>query len=83
MTNSPTFLPYGRQAIDDEDIAAVAATLRGEYLTTGPMVAAFESEFAKATGQKRPWPATAGRPRCIWQHWRSTSSPARRLLCQH
>ena len=32
------FLPYGRQTIDDDDIAAVAAVLRGEALTTGPEV---------------------------------------------
>src|SRR5690606_11261807 len=44
------FLPYGRQWIDDEDVAAVADALRGDFLTTGPLVARFESAFAKATG---------------------------------
>ena len=33
------FLPYGRHCIDDDDIAAVEAVLRGAYLTTGPAVA--------------------------------------------
>lgn len=43
-------LPYGRQHIDDEDIAAVVEVLRSDWLTTGPNVAAFESAFAEATG---------------------------------
>ncbi|QUS42346.1 UDP-4-amino-4,6-dideoxy-N-acetyl-beta-L-altrosamine transaminase [Tardiphaga alba] len=40
------FLPYGRQLIEDDDIEAVAAVLRGDYLTTGPTVAAFETALA-------------------------------------
>jgi UDP-4-amino-4,6-dideoxy-N-acetyl-beta-L-altrosamine transaminase len=42
------FLPYGRQSIEDDDIAAVAAALRGDYLTTGPLVGRFEEALAKA-----------------------------------
>ncbi|MBM3863943.1 MAG: UDP-4-amino-4,6-dideoxy-N-acetyl-beta-L-altrosamine transaminase [Verrucomicrobia bacterium] len=44
------FLPYGRQWIDDEDIAAVARVLRSDFLTSGPEVDAFEKEFAAMTG---------------------------------
>jgi UDP-4-amino-4,6-dideoxy-N-acetyl-beta-L-altrosamine transaminase len=44
------FLPYGRQAIDDDDIAAVVAALRDDYLTTGPRVAAFEQALGAAVG---------------------------------
>jgi UDP-4-amino-4,6-dideoxy-N-acetyl-beta-L-altrosamine transaminase len=44
------FLPYGRQSIDEDDIAAVANALRGDYLTTGPTVAAFEKSLAQETG---------------------------------
>ncbi len=40
-------LPYGRQKIDEEEIASVIQVLRSDYLTTGPMVEAFEQEFAK------------------------------------
>jgi len=36
------FLSYGKQWIDDADIAAVTKTLMGEYLTQGPAVAEFE-----------------------------------------
>ena len=42
------FLPYGRHCIDDDDIAAVEAVLRGAFLTTGPAVAAFERALADA-----------------------------------
>ena len=44
----PGFLPYGRQTIEDDDIAAVVEVLRGEFLTTGPTVEAFEAAFAAA-----------------------------------
>jgi UDP-4-amino-4,6-dideoxy-N-acetyl-beta-L-altrosamine transaminase len=44
-----SFLPYGRQSIDDSDIAAVAAVLRSDWLTTGPAVDAFEADFAAKT----------------------------------
>lgn len=41
-------IPYGRQSIDDDDIAAVVATLRGDWLTQGPAVRAFEDAVATA-----------------------------------
>jgi UDP-4-amino-4,6-dideoxy-N-acetyl-beta-L-altrosamine transaminase len=46
------FLPYGRQVIEDDDIAAVCDVLRGEYLTTGPAVARFEEAVANYVGAK-------------------------------
>jgi UDP-4-amino-4,6-dideoxy-N-acetyl-beta-L-altrosamine transaminase len=46
----PPFLPYGRQLIEDDDIAAVAEVLRSDVLTTGPAVAAFEGDLAAAVG---------------------------------
>jgi len=45
---SEPFLPYGRQSIDDSDLAAVARVLKSDYLTTGPEIPAFEAEFAAA-----------------------------------
>ncbi|HWA91621.1 MAG TPA: UDP-4-amino-4,6-dideoxy-N-acetyl-beta-L-altrosamine transaminase [Rhizomicrobium sp.] len=48
----PAFLPYGRQVIEDDDIAAVTEVLRGDYLTTGPAVARFEQALASYTGAK-------------------------------
>lgn len=43
-------LPYGRQWVDEEDVEAVARVLRGDWLTTGPLVAEFEAELARAAG---------------------------------
>ncbi|TMR10556.1 UDP-4-amino-4,6-dideoxy-N-acetyl-beta-L-altrosamine transaminase [Nonomuraea turkmeniaca] len=43
-------LPYGRQSITESDVEAVAGVLRGDWLTTGPAVAAFEAELARWTG---------------------------------
>lgn len=52
MTASPPFLPYGRQLIEDDDVAAVAEALRSDYLTTGPRVEAFERAFAETVGAR-------------------------------
>ncbi len=46
------FLPYGRQVIEDDDVAAVVEALRSDYLTTGPRVGEFEQALADATGAK-------------------------------
>ena len=51
-TLSTPFLPYGRQVIEDDDVAAVSEVLRGEYLTTGPAVARFEQALADYVGAK-------------------------------
>jgi len=45
-----TLLPYGRQQIDDDDIAAVIEVLQSDWLTTGPMVDRFEQIFADFVG---------------------------------
>ncbi len=50
MATDPDFIPYGRQSIDEADIAAVVEVLRSDYLTTGPMIGAFESAVAAYTG---------------------------------
>lgn len=45
-------IPYGKQHITDEDIAAVIETLKSPFLTSGPKVAEFEAAFAKYIGCK-------------------------------
>ncbi|MEO1056163.1 MAG: UDP-4-amino-4,6-dideoxy-N-acetyl-beta-L-altrosamine transaminase [Actinomycetota bacterium] len=45
-----TRLPYGRQTIDDDDVEAVAATLRGDWLTQGPAIERFEHALAERVG---------------------------------
>jgi perosamine synthetase len=46
----PNLLPYGRQQIDEDDIAAVVEILQSDWLTTGPKVDEFETAFAKVVG---------------------------------
>ncbi|KHF39883.1 UDP-4-amino-4,6-dideoxy-N-acetyl-beta-L-altrosamine transaminase [Halalkalibacter okhensis] len=47
-----SYLPYGRQWIDDEDIKAVVEVLKSDYLTTGPIISQFEIEIAAYVGAK-------------------------------
>lgn len=47
-----TMLPYGRQFIDDDDIAAVVEVLRLPMLTTGSRVDQFEKDLAEYVGAK-------------------------------
>ena len=49
---SSTFIPYGRQIIDEDDIQAVVSVLRSDWLTTGPAVDAFEQAVCAFTGAK-------------------------------
>jgi UDP-4-amino-4,6-dideoxy-N-acetyl-beta-L-altrosamine transaminase len=46
------FLPYGRQLIDSDDIAAIGDALRGDLLTTGPLVGKFECALARTIGAR-------------------------------
>jgi len=43
-------IPYGRQSISDEDIAAVTEVLRSDWLTQGPLVEHFEQAVAAYCG---------------------------------
>jgi UDP-4-amino-4,6-dideoxy-N-acetyl-beta-L-altrosamine transaminase len=45
-------IPYGKQSISEDDIAAVVRSLRSDFLTCGPEVEAFEKEFAAFVGAK-------------------------------
>jgi UDP-4-amino-4,6-dideoxy-N-acetyl-beta-L-altrosamine transaminase len=45
-------IPYGRQHITEEDINAVVKSLQSDFLTQGPTIEAFESNFAKYIGCK-------------------------------
>lgn len=53
-------LPYGRQSISEADIQAVVDVLRGDWLTTGPAVAAFEARLSEVAGGHRAVTATSG-----------------------
>lgn len=45
-------IPYGRQHVTDADVAAVADALRADFLTQGPRVAEFETQFAAYIGAR-------------------------------
>ncbi|MBE0417167.1 MAG: UDP-4-amino-4,6-dideoxy-N-acetyl-beta-L-altrosamine transaminase [Coriobacteriia bacterium] len=43
-------IPYGRQTISEDDVAAVVEVLRGDWLTQGPAVERFERAVAEHCG---------------------------------
>ncbi len=47
-----TYLSYGKQSIDEDDIQEVIKVLRSDYLTTGPCVKIFEENIANYVGAK-------------------------------
>src|SRR5690606_6095551 len=53
-------LPYGRQSIESDDIAAVEAALRSDWLTTGPEVDRLEAAIAEGAGVEHAVSATSG-----------------------
>lgn len=53
-------LPYGRQSINEDDIAAVSEVLRSDWLTTGPWVTRFEDAIARYSGAQRVVSCTSG-----------------------
>lgn len=50
ISESTSFIPYGRQSVDEDDIDAVVRVLRSDWLTTGPKVAEFEKAIAGFCG---------------------------------
>ncbi len=58
--NTTAWIPYSRQALDEDDIRAVVEVLRSDYLTTGPQVAAFEAQFADFVGASHAVAVSSG-----------------------
>ncbi len=50
---SASFLPYGRQSIDEADIAAVIEVLKSDFLTQGPAIPRFEKAVAGWCGAQQ------------------------------
>ena len=46
------YIPYARQTISDEDIAAVITALKSDWLTQGPLISEFEKAVADYCGAK-------------------------------
>jgi perosamine synthetase len=55
-----SFIPYGRQWIDAEDIEAFVNVLHSDWLTTGPKVEEFEKAFANFTGARAAVAVSSG-----------------------
>ncbi|WP_067724755.1 UDP-4-amino-4,6-dideoxy-N-acetyl-beta-L-altrosamine transaminase [Oceanobacillus damuensis] len=47
-----SYLPYGKQWIDDDDIKAVTDVLKSDFITTGPTISQFEKAIAEFVGAK-------------------------------
>lgn len=45
-------IPYGRQSVDETDIASVISVLRGDWLTQGPSIEPFERAVADYVGAR-------------------------------
>ena len=45
-------IPYGKQSIQEDDLAAVQKALQDDFLTTGPKIKEFEEKFANYVGAK-------------------------------
>lgn len=54
------FLPYGRQSVDEADIAAVVEVLRSDWLTTGPKVEELEIAWADRVGARHAIAVNSG-----------------------
>jgi len=50
VSDSKGFLPYGRQWIDEKDIAAVMSVLRSDWITQGPLIQRFEQAVSDQCG---------------------------------
>ena len=47
---SDSWIPYGRQSVDESDREAVQEVLQGDWLTQGPAVPDFEEAVATRVG---------------------------------
>lgn len=47
-----SWIPYGRQTVEEDDIQAVIEVLRSDWLTTGPTVERFENALAERVGAR-------------------------------
>ncbi len=60
MAENAPQLSYGRQWIDEDDILAVAGSLRDPWLTQGPKVDAFEKGLCDVTGARHAVVVSSG-----------------------
>jgi perosamine synthetase len=58
--NNSSFIPYGHQWIDEDDIQAVVDALRSDWITTGPKVSEFEKAVVEFVGVKEAVAVSSG-----------------------
>ncbi|NQT73463.1 MAG: UDP-4-amino-4,6-dideoxy-N-acetyl-beta-L-altrosamine transaminase [Chloroflexi bacterium] len=59
--HAPSYvIPYARQSIDEQDVAAVCSVLRSDWLTTGPKVEQFEQAVADYVNAKHAVAVSSG-----------------------
>lgn len=74
-------IPYGRQQITAADIAAVVEVLQSDYLTTGPVVEAFEEKFAAYVGAPYAVAVSSGTAALHLCMLAMNLSPGAKVLC--
>lgn len=74
------FLPYGHQSINDADVAAVSAALKGDMITRGPLVESFENAVAEYTGAKHAVAFSSGSSALVCAYRAADISPKDRVL---
>ena len=74
-------IPYGRQEITEEDIQTVVATLKGDYLTQGPLVAEFEKRFASFVGATHAVAVNNATAALHLSTLALSTQPGQRVLC--
>ena len=72
-------IPYGRHLVDDDDIAAVVAVLKGDWLTQGPHVAEFEEAIVGVTGARHAVAFSSGTAALHAAAWASRLGPGDRV----
>ena len=58
-------IPYGRQEITPDDIAAVVSVLESDFLTQGPKVGDFEAAVGTMVGPHMALPSIVRHQPCI------------------
>jgi perosamine synthetase len=73
-------IPYGRQQITDEDVAAVSAALRDAFLTQGPRVGEFEERLAGIVGARYAVAVNSGTAALHAAYFAASVGPGKAVL---
>ncbi len=68
-------IPYGKQSLDKDDIAAVVDVLRGNWLTCGPSIEAFEEDLAAYCGTRHAIAFSSGTAAAHGAMWAARVGP--------